>query len=47
MAEMVKTYRGAVEDLIHHGRVAVCDWKGNILYSCGDAERLTFARSTE
>lgn len=46
MAEMVKTYRGAVEDLIHHGRVAVCDWQGNILYSYGDAERMTFARSS-
>ena len=45
MAAVVKTYRGEVEDLVHHGRVAVCDWKGNILYSYGNAEQITFARS--
>ncbi len=46
MSVLVKTYRGAVEDLYHHGRVAVCSAEGRLLYSCGDAGRVTFARSS-
>lgn len=46
MSVLVKTYRGAIEDLYHHGRVAVSDAEGRLLYSCGDAQRVTFARSS-
>jgi len=46
MAAVVKTYRGELEDLVHHARVAVCDWEGGLLYSYGDAEKMTFARSS-
>ena len=46
MAVVVKTYRGALEDLVHHARIAVCDTEGNLLYSYGDAKQFTFARSS-
>ena len=46
MSGMVKTYRGTIEDLIHHGRAAVCSADGKLLYSFGDPDRITFARSS-
>ena len=46
MSVLVKTYRGEVEDLYHHGRVAVSDADGRLLYFAGDPRRLTFARSS-
>lgn len=45
MAILAKVYRGSQEDLIHQGRIAVADYKGNILYSLGKYNKMTFARS--
>ena len=45
MALVARTYRGSVPDLEHHGRIAVSDWDGNILFHYGDPCALTFARS--
>ena len=46
MSLLVRTYRGELEDLQHFGRVAVCDTQGRLLYSVGDWQRMTFARSS-
>lgn len=46
MSLLAKKYRGSLVDLLHHGHIAVSDYKGNILYSCGDYKRITFARSS-
>ena len=45
MALVARTYRGAIPDLEHHGRVAVVDWRGRLLWYYGDPRALTFARS--
>ena len=36
MAVVARTYRGALRDLEHHGRIVVADAAGNVLYHYGD-----------
>lgn len=43
---LVKTYRGPLEDMFHTGHIAVVDSAGKLLYSCGDPERVCYARSS-
>lgn len=38
-------YRGGLEESRHYGSIAVVDINGKLLYSRGDAERMTFLRS--
>ena len=45
MAVVARTYRGAIRDLEHHGRIVVADAAGNVLYHYGDPYAITFARS--
>lgn len=45
MAVVARTYRGALRDLEHHGRIVVADAAGNVLYHYGDPYAITFARS--
>ena len=45
MAVVARTYRGALQDLEHHGRIVVADAAGNVLYHYGDPYAITFARS--
>jgi len=42
---LVEEYRGGVLENVHYGAVSVVDEKGNILYSAGNPEHLTFLRS--
>lgn len=46
MEILVKTYRGPLEDLFHTGHIAVVDSQGKLLYSCGDPDRVCYARSS-
>ena len=46
MSIVAKVYRGDYEDLTHHGRIVVADAQGRILYHYGDAQKITFARSS-
>jgi len=46
MSIVAKVYRGDLVDLTHIGHVAVTDYTGKILYHFGNAERVTFARSS-
>lgn len=46
MSIVAKVYRGDLVDLTHIGHVAVTDYTGKILYHYGNAERVTFARSS-
>ncbi|MCL2446714.1 MAG: asparaginase [Oscillospiraceae bacterium] len=43
---IAQEYRGAIVDLQHHGHVAVCDSSGRLLWQHGNAQRVTFARSS-
>lgn len=45
MAVVARTYRRALQDLEHHGRIVVADAAGNVLYHYGDPYAITFARS--
>ena len=45
MAVVARTYRGALRDLEHHGRIVVADAAGNVLCHYGDPYAITFARS--
>lgn len=42
---IAKKYRGNLVDLVHRGNIVVSDYRGNILYSYGDYNKNTFARS--
>jgi len=46
MAEIAVRYHGPIVDLSFKGHIAVVDWEGNLLYSVGDPDRVTFARSS-
>lgn len=39
-------YRGEYEDLAYTGHVVVVDSAGNVVYSCGDPQKVVFARSS-
>ncbi|HEU4965454.1 MAG TPA: asparaginase [Bacilli bacterium] len=43
---VVNAYRGGVVESSHRGHVAVVDADGRLLYSYGDPQRLTYARSS-
>ena len=43
---LVHTYRGDIVDLCHRGAVAVCDPRGEMVFSHGDTEALSYARSS-
>ena len=45
MSIVARTYRGALRDLEHHGRIVVSDTAGKVLYHYGDPYAVTFARS--
>jgi L-asparaginase II len=42
---LVEEYRGGVLENVHFGAIAIVDEKGNLLYSAGDPEHVTFLRS--
>lgn len=46
MEVLVNTYRGPLQDMMHTGHIAVVDYTGKLLYSCGDPERVCYARSS-
>lgn len=46
MEILVRTYRGPLEDMLHTGHIAVVDSTGKLLYSCGDPDRVCYARSS-
>jgi L-asparaginase II len=43
---LIQTERGGLAECVHFGAVAVVDAGGRLLASAGDAQRLTFTRST-
>lgn len=43
---LIKTYRGELLDVMTTGDVAVVDYKGNLVYSAGNPERVAYARSS-
>jgi L-asparaginase II len=45
MSEAIQVFRGSYVESTHHIHVAVVDHTGKLLYSYGDPNRLTFARS--
>jgi L-asparaginase II len=45
-AALVEVTRGNTTESVHYGSVAVVDLRGQLLYSAGDPEFLTFTRST-
>ena len=45
MSEAIQVFRGKYVESTHHIHVAVVDYTGKLLYSYGDPQRLTFARS--
>lgn len=46
MALIAKEYRGSLADLYHYGHIVVVDTEGNVLWQLGDANRITYARSS-
>ena len=46
MEILANSYRGDYKDLIYTGHIAVVDYTGKLLYSCGDPEKIAFARSS-
>lgn len=46
MEILVNTYRGGIADLFTMGSIAVVDYKGNLLYSDGDPNEVSYARSS-
>ncbi|MFN2591045.1 MAG: asparaginase [Actinomycetota bacterium] len=43
---VARVIRSGVEESVHYGDVAVADADGGVVASCGDPERVVFARST-
>ncbi|TFY96250.1 asparaginase [Ramlibacter rhizophilus] len=43
---LIETYRGGTLECLHHGAVAVCDARGELLACAGDPHWLSFSRST-
>ena len=43
---LANAYRGDYKDLIYTGHIAVVDYTGKLLYSCGDPDKVAFARSS-
>lgn len=46
MEILVTTFRNGIDDLVTTGTVAVVDYKGNLLYSIGDVNKMAYARSS-
>lgn len=46
MEVLAYSYRGDYKDLIYTGHIAVVDYTGKLLWSCGDPEKVAFARSS-
>lgn len=46
MEILVNTYRGGLVDLMTTGTAVVADAKGNVLYSIGDPQEVSYARSS-
>ncbi|MBR4880036.1 MAG: asparaginase [Clostridia bacterium] len=46
MEILANSFRGDFKDLIYTGHIAVVDYEGNLLYYCGDPEKVAFARSS-
>ncbi|MEF9992208.1 MAG: asparaginase [Romboutsia sp.] len=46
MEVLVNTYRGGIVDLFTTGSIAVVDYKENLLYSAGDPNEVSYARSS-
>ncbi|MEJ6021046.1 asparaginase [Ramlibacter sp. PS4R-6] len=46
LVPLIETMRGGTRENVHFGAVAVCDTRGRVLASAGDAQWLTFTRST-
>ena len=45
-AALAAVTRGALVESVHHGRLAVCDYDGNVLEAVGDPEAYIYARSS-
>lgn len=45
MTEIIHEYRGKLLENIHHGRIAVVNDQGKVLYAVGEPEALTYYRS--
>mgnify|MGYP002512250746 CR=1 FL=1 len=43
--QLVEVVRGNLVESIHNGHIAVVDYKGRLLASKGDVEKVIFARS--
>ncbi|MBK0391027.1 asparaginase [Ramlibacter algicola] len=46
MTPLVETTRGDTRENLHHGAIAVVDTQGRVLAAAGDAQFMTFTRST-
>jgi len=46
MTLIAREYRGSLADLSHHGYIVVTDTDGKILWQLGDANRMTYSRSS-
>jgi len=46
MSIVAKVYRGPIVDLTHQGHIAVVNYKGELLYSYGNPNRVTYIRSS-
>lgn len=46
MSIVAKVYRGSIVDLTHIGHLAVVNYKGELLHSYGDPQRVTYIRSS-
>src|SRR5690348_17266560 len=43
---LLATMRGRTIECVHHGSIAVCDLRGDLVAGAGDVQALNFARST-